>query len=102
MDATENDALIEETQAAIIERLIAINRQPFENILRITCEDFARILAERTIAAGGSAGDWDDEDLQELLREGENALCGDGMPWAEVLKIAIDNATCAVRKLWLI
>ena len=61
-------------------------------LYRVTIEDFADLLADRLIKHGILPADLTSDELGHLLGTTADYLNGEGMPWTEVINIALNDA----------
>ena len=61
-------------------------------LYRVTVEDFADLLADRLVKHGAIPADLTPEELGHLVGTTADFLNGEGMPWADVINIALEDA----------
>jgi len=61
-------------------------------LYRVTIEDFADLLADRLVKHGILPADLTSDELGHLLGTTADYLNGEGMPWTEVINIALNDA----------
>ena len=61
-------------------------------LYRITVEDFADLLADRLVQKGGLVADLTPGELENLVDLAGEYLNGEGMPWVDVINIALADA----------
>lgn len=61
-------------------------------LYRVTVEDFADLLADRLVKHGILPADLTSDELGHLLGTTADYLNGEGMPWTEVINIALNDA----------
>ncbi len=89
---TLEDLALREVADEIMGGLYALEYEPQHYLFRVTAEDFAAIAAAYMLEKGKSAGDLSRAELSSLFSTTCDYLNGDGMPWAEVIRIALDEA----------
>lgn len=81
----------QETADEILSNLARQNRTNFE-MLVISSDDFAGELAKALVEKGLDPDDLSEDELTELHDLAAEYLNGEGMPWAEVVGLALADA----------
>jgi hypothetical protein len=77
---------------AILYDLKLLNYAPEHGLFRVTAEDFADLLAEYMVKRGVIPADLVSGELEHLVTTTCDYLNGEGLPWAEVVKLALEDA----------
>jgi hypothetical protein len=80
-----------ESIEAILGALYRLGYEPDHTLYRITIEDFAARLAKRLAEDHRTLSDLSPGDLETLVVTAADYLNGEGMPWADVIDIALDE-----------
>ena len=81
-----------ETADVILGGLYAMGYEADHILFRVTAEDFADLLANYMAERGASPFDLMPDELESLLSSACDYLNGEGMSWADVVEIALDDA----------
>jgi len=86
-------ALVKQPLAeAILYDLKLLRYAPEHGLFRVTAEDFADLLAEHLARRGVIPADLVSDELEHLVTTTCDYLNGEGLPWAEVVRIALEDA----------
>jgi hypothetical protein len=86
------DLITEPIAEALLYDLRLLKYDPDHVLFRVTAEDFAGLLADYMAERGVIPADLAPDELEHLISTACDYLNGEGMPWADVIKIALDDA----------
>lgn len=76
---------------ALQERFLALGYQPGTPLFRVTVDDLMIVLANRLAEKGIQPGDLTQADLEGLINQVADYLNGEGLPWATVISLGIQD-----------
>lgn len=86
------DLAKQEMADVILGGLYAMGYEAGHILLRVTAQDFSCVLADYMARRGIVPADLTPDELENLFTAACDALNGEGVPWAEVIKIALADA----------
>ncbi len=89
---TMRDLITQPIAEAILYDIKLLKYDPDRVLFRVTAEDFADLLAGYMAERGVIPADLTPDELEHLISTTGDYLNGDGMPWTDVIKIALGDA----------
>lgn len=89
---TMRDLITQPIADAILYDIKLLKYDPDHVLFRVTAEDFADLLADYMAERGVIPADLTPDELECLISTACDYLNGEGMPWADVIKIALGDA----------